>query len=64
MRKSKITDLVITEEFKCKICGTRFHLLLTDYNRMAKQSLSVLCPRCKHVVKKGRDMYAEYKRGR
>jgi len=57
MRRKKIYEnLIITEKFKCKTCRTRFHLIQADYERMAKQALSVLCPRCRRVVVKGREM--------
>jgi len=55
--KEKIwEEMIITKQFKCKTCGTRFHLLHVDYERMAKQRLSVFCPRCRRVVVKGKDM--------
>ena len=54
--KNKLLDLIITEEFECKTCGTRFHLNWKDFVRMGKQELSVSCPRCRHVVMKGKEV--------
>ena len=54
--KDRLLDLVISEELKCKTCGTRFHLSWKDFERMGKQELSILCPRCGHVVMKGKEV--------
>jgi len=61
MARKRFEELMITEAYKCPRCKTRFHLIYADWVRMAKQGLSIHCPRCLKVVVRGKELLSEYK---